>query len=414
MIKHLLFFRNIISTYTFLLITIITLLPVYNAGASDRVTTMLRFSDLNIDSGAQVRLKAYFCNESETTEEYTAPENLSLRFQDADGNSILLTAVETSTSGKAKLNPGDFLSKEYKVAIPVHYSGTIEISMADSPDTEVLINVIDNKPAPIRVQAKSVNEANADYPSLESLHSLYQPYAVNFSVYEPLYFLVGADPSESKFQISFRYRPLNPTGTLSQRYPFLSGINFAYTQTSFWDLSSSSAPFDDTSYKPEVFYLTRNLANDSDLLKGLFFQGGVRHESNGQGGDTSRSTNTVYFKPMFIFYDADSQLGLHFSPKLLAYFNNSKSHNPDLKDYRGNVDFEFKIGKASGFVSTTHLLVAKKGLSFETNLSYPISNLLKNNLDFFIHLQYSNSLAESLINYKERTQAFRIGFSIVR
>ena len=412
--KYLLFDRSKFSIPATLLFTFILLLIAGNALAAGGITTMLRFQELNIESGSQVRLKAYFHNESRNTEEYTAPDNLSLRFQDTEGNFLLLTAVQTAVSGKEKLHPGEFLSKEYKVSLPLHYKGTIEISLVDSPDTEVLINVVDKKEVPIRIPAKSLKESNTDYPSLESLHSLYQPYVVNFSVYEPLYFMVGADPSESKFQISFRYRPLNQSGTLSQRYPWLSGINFAYTQTSFWDLSSSSAPFEDTSYKPEIFYLTRNWSNGPEWIKGLFFQGGVRHESNGQGGDSSRSTNIVYFKPMFIFYDAKSELGLHFSPKLFAYFNNSKSHNPDLDDYRGNVDFEFKIGKASGFVSTTHLGVAKKGVSFATDLSYPVSNLFKNNLDFFLYIQYSNSLAESLLHYKERTQALRIGFSIVR
>jgi len=35
-------------------------------------------------------------------------------------------------------------------------------------------------------EPKTVND---DYPSLESLHALYQPYVVNFSVYESLYFI---------------------------------------------------------------------------------------------------------------------------------------------------------------------------------------------------------------------------------
>ncbi len=412
--KHIEFYRNKFPSCTILLAILALLFLTGNAAAANGITTMLRFPELNIQSGSQVTLKAYFYNESQDVRDYTVPENLSLRFQDSQGKSVLLTAVETGRSGSVKLKPGEFLTREYKVVLPGHYTGTMEISMVDSPDTEMLVNIIDKKPVSTPALEKSVHEANADYPSFQSLHSQYQLYAVNFSVYEPLYFLVGADPSESKFQISFRYRPLNPSGALSQNFPWLSGINFAYTQTSFWDLSSSSAPFEDTSYKPEIFYITNNLSEQQEWLKGFFFQGGVRHESNGQGGDTSRSTNTAYFKPIFIFYDADSELGFHFSPKLMAYFNNSRTHNPDFDDYRGNVEFEFKIGKASGLVSTTHLRVAKKGTSVETDLSYPISNLLRNNLDFFVYLQYSNSLAESMLNYKERTNAFRIGFSIVR
>jgi outer membrane phospholipase A len=149
-------------------------------------------------------------------------------------------------------------------------------------------------------------------------------------------------------------------------------------------------------------------------MKGLFFQGGVQHESNGRGGEFSRSTNNVYFKPIFVFFDAGSELGLQFSSKLLAYFNNSEANNPDFADYRGNVEFEVKFGKASGIVSSTQLRFAKEGASIVTGLSYPISKLLKNNFDLFFHVQYTNALAESLINYKERQEALRIGFSIVR
>ena len=326
-----------------------------------------------------------------------------------------MTAIETVSSPDAVLRPGEFLSKEYNVVLPDFLKGMMDISLAGSPRTEVLINILDEEPAHKNILAdyESVT-ANDDYPSLESLFYLYQPYVVNFSAYEPLYFLVGTDPSESKFQLSFKYRPIDPAGSLSQRYPWLKGVNFAYTQTSFWDLASDSAPFEDTSYKPEIFYLTGNWSARPKWMKGLFFQGGFQHESNGREGESSRSTNNFYFKPFFIFYNPDLELGLQFSPKLLVYYNNSDSTNPDFADYRGNVEFEVKFGKASGIVSSTHLRFARKGTSFITDFSYPISELLKKNLDIFFHVQYSNSLAESLINYKERVQALRIGFSIVR
>ncbi len=104
-------------------------------------------------------------------------------------------------------------------------------------------------------------EAGEDYPTLDSLFTLYQPYMANISAYEPIYFLVGADPSESKFQFSFKYRFFNATGTLTQRHPWIGGFHFGYTQTSFWDLESGSFPFEDSSYKPELFHLTENLLN---------------------------------------------------------------------------------------------------------------------------------------------------------
>ncbi len=410
MIRNILLISFRINTVLLLL-----LLTVGSAGAADGVTTMLRFPELNIRAGEPVQVKAYYYNEGKDAAEFTFPDSLSMRIQASDGASVLVTAVESGSSSSVILQPEEFVTKEYNVVLPKGYNGLMEISLADSPETRLLVNILGGEYGEKDIMPEPVQQAvNDNYPSMESLFSLYQPYVVNFSVYEPMYFLVGTDPSESKFQISMKYRPFNPAGSLSQRYPWLSGLNFAYTQTSFWDLASDSAPFEDTSYKPEALYLTRNWPTRPSWLKGLFFQGGLRHESNGRDGESSRSTNTAYFKPIFIFYESDSGLGLQFSPKLFTYFSNSKESNPDLADYRGNVEFEIKFGEARGLVSSTYLRFADRGTSVQTNLSYPISRLLKNNFDLFFHIQYSYSLAESLINYKERTQALRIGFSIVR
>jgi phospholipase A1 len=405
----------VVRTHIVLLLTLILLFCAVSSSAADGVTTILRFPQLNIRAGQPVLLKAYFHNESQEATGFTFPDSLSLRINDVGGTTILVTAVETDSSPNVEFRPGEFLTKEYQVVLPTLFQGTTEISSADSPKTAVLINILREGPASGQILAGSEPETgNDEYPSLESLFSLYQPYAVNFSAYEPMYFLVGTDPGKSKFQISFKYRPFNPAGSLSQRFPALNGLNFAYTQTSFWDLASSSAPFEDTSYKPELFFLTRNWSARPKWMQGLFVQSGVQHESNGRGGEFSRRTNTVYFKPTLIFFDAGSELGLQISPKLLAYFNNDDDTNPDLADYRGNVALEVKFGKADGIVSSTQLRFAEQGLSVQTDLSYPLSKLLKNNFDLFFQIQYCNMLAESLINYKERDESIRIGFSIVR
>jgi hypothetical protein len=40
-----------------------------------------------------------------------------------------------------------------------------------------------------------------DYDTKDSMFSLYQPYLENISAYKPIYFLIGAEPWESKFQM---------------------------------------------------------------------------------------------------------------------------------------------------------------------------------------------------------------------
>lgn len=252
------------------------------------------------------------------------------------------------------------------------------------------------------------------YANLDDLFTLYQPYLGNISAYEPIYFLVGSEPEKSKFQFSFRYRLLNPEGSWSTSHPWLQGLHFAYSQTSFWDLKSDSAPFEDTSYKPEIFHLTSNFSSRPTWLQGLFLQSGLRHESNGRAEGQSRSTNTFYLKPIGIFYNAGSELGLQISPKVWVYVNNSSRDNHDLPDYRGYFELEAKMGKADGLVASTALSWAKEGASVQIDLTYPLQQYLSDNLAVYLQFQYSNALAESLINYQERTEAFRLGLSFVR
>ncbi len=252
------------------------------------------------------------------------------------------------------------------------------------------------------------------YINLDDLFTLYQPYLGNIAPYEPIYFLVGAEPEESKFQFSFRYRLFNKKGPLVTSHPWVKGFNFGYTQTSFWDLKSDSAPFEDTSYKPELFHLTTNFSGRPSWLQGLFLQSGVRHESNGRGGEASRSTNTIYFQPVLISYNPDSNFGLAITPRVWVYFDNSEEYNDDLEDYRGYFELEAKVGKADGLVASTAVRWAKEGGSVQVDLNYPIHQYLSDNLSVYLHAQYVNSLAESLINYQERTEAFRLGISFIR
>ena len=252
------------------------------------------------------------------------------------------------------------------------------------------------------------------YPSLDAMEQLYQPYLVNLLPYEPVYFLVGAKPENSKFQLSFKYRPFDSDGSLGQSHPWITGMHMAYTQTSFWDLKSDSQPFEDTSYKPELFFLSKNLDPGWPRVKGLFIQSGIQHESNGRGGDLSRSSNFPYIKPTFILYDETSKLGLLIAPKLWLYAGNDNQTNPDLNDYRGYFDLQVKAGYADGLVIGTRTRWARRGASIEIDATYPMDRLLDKNLDLYLQVQYANTLAESLLHYQDRTQALRIGIALVR
>jgi phospholipase A1/A2 len=146
----------------------------------------------------------------------------------------------------------------------------------------------------------------------------------------------------------------------------------------------------------------------------LIVIGEIGKGQNDENDYRSRSTNFLYLKPMLIFYDPKSKFGLYAAPKVWAYVANSDDTNPDLSDYRGYFDVELKFGKADSFVLDSHLGWAKEGGSLQLDLTYPLDRLCSSNFDLYFQAQYVTALAESLLDYSQRTRAFRLGFAIVR
>jgi outer membrane phospholipase A len=344
------------------------------------------------------------------------PPEISCRLE-ANGKrmTVAATATPESPRGILSVGPSGFLRATYGFVVPPGVAGPARLSAETFSGAGALFLV---EAAPAAEAATARGEEPAEkaepYPSLDALYSLYQPYLANISAYRPIYFLVGTDPAKSAFQVSFKYRLLNPSGSISHAYPWAQGLHLAYTQSSFWDLQSSSLPFEDTSYKPELFFQTPNLSARPAWMRGWFWKLGFQHESNGQGGDRSRSTNFLYAQPVFIFYDPGTRLGLGIAPKFWAYVANDEETNPDLADYRGYFELEAKVGRAETVVLGTTFRWAREGASVQADLTYPIHRVLFGNLDLYLQLQYVNALAESLLNYSERTQALRLGVSIVR
>jgi outer membrane phospholipase A len=292
--------------------------------------------------------------------------------------------------------------------LPSVLQGQVVMSFSDVDAPRVVFDVVVpqvNKPG----TAEKVN------PSLDSMFTAYEPFQKNAGSYEPVYFLVGTDPEKSKFQISFKYRFFDADTSFAASYPWIQGLHLGYTQTSFWDLKSDSAPFEDTSYKPELFWLSQNyIQYEHGLLKGVFLQGGIQHESNGRGGDLSRSTNYLYIKPILVFYDDDSKLGLEVSPKIWLYVNNEDDTNADLPDYRGYFDLEVKFNLAESFEVGSQFRWADEGASLQLDFSYPLNNLFGDALDIYFFAQYTNALAESLLDFEDRTQVLRLGLALIR
>lgn len=366
-----------------------------------------------LQAGEQMVFSVYFHNAEEYAVPVDLPDRVTCRLK-GSGKTLEVVADSLEPTGKpsATIEGKGFLKIRYGLTLPSSLEGPTRLEVGDFDGASVLVSVLAAQ-AP-QAEDEDEKEVETELPSFDEVAALYQPYLINLSAYEPMYFLVGTDPEKSKLQISFKYRFLDPKGRLAEKVPWLKGFHFAYTQTSFWDLKSASKPFEDTSYKPELFFLTSNLGTSLPWVRGLFLQAGFQHESNGRGGEASRSTNYIYAKPILVFYNKDSQLGLMVAPKVWAYVANDSDTNPDLEQYRGYFDLELKFGKADSVVVGTHLRWAEQGASVQADFTYPISRLLFDSLDLYFQFQYVNALAESLIDYKERTEAFRFGFSIVR
>lgn len=373
--------------------------------------------DSPVTAGQAVVFSVYYHNTTQTAQSVALPSELPCRMVYGD-TTVQGTAVpvDPEPAEAAQLPPSGYLKVQYRLSLPREPYGPAILEIPVLSAAGVAFTVGEGAVPAADATAPAGDEARQEPEAydLSSLTSIYQPYAKNIAVYRPMYFLVGVDPSESKFQISLKYRFLDPEKELGRRHPWLEGIHFGYTQTSFWDLKSDSAPFEDTSYKPELFYLSRNIPTRFTWLKGLFIQTGLEHESNGRGGDASRSTNYLYLEPSFVFMNEAALTGLKITPRVWCYVNNDNTTNPDLYRYRGYFDLQLTFGKADSFIFDSHLGWAAEGGSAQVDVTYPLHRILGGNLELYLQVSYINALGERFLTYQERNEAVRIGLAIVR
>jgi outer membrane phospholipase A len=237
----------------------------------------------------------------------------------------------------------------------------------------------------------------------------------HFSGYDPMYFIAGPVSPVVKFQVSFKYRLLNPDAPLAKHSGFLAGLHFSYTQLALWALDKPSEPFTDINFKPEFFWSNEDIRAFKIPGVSVFgLQSGFGHESNGRGGADSRSQNIVFARPIFTFFNPEG-FHLTLAPKFYYYIGDL-SDNPDLPDYRGYCDFRTIIGWRQGLELSTVGRVGgnwNRG-SIQLDLTYPLRNLLMNNFDVYLWAQYFYGYGESLLTYNQRSNAFRIGLGIIR
>jgi len=205
----------------------------------------------------------------------------------------------------------------------------------------------------------------------------------------------------------------DPKSAVVESLPVVGGLYFGYTQTSLWDLSTSSAPFRDTSYRPSLFYQWET-APLPDSENRWLMQLGVEHESNGRDGDNSRSINTAFMRMDWRHQLNDEGLYFGAIPKLWTYLE--KDDNPDMQYYRGYGELGLRFGYEKSWLGQLSLRrgVGGKG-STQFDLSVPLSSRILSDTGSFLHFQYFEGQGETLLDYdRARQPQLRVGISLVR
>ncbi len=300
----------------------------------------------------------------------------------------------------------DDTRRRYQGRLPVNLSGLLRADLVGVESNRVALLVgVPDAIEQMEVSAAPTPQAKA---SGDLLFPVNEPV---LSANEPMYFVVGGNGGLSaRFQLSFKYRLFDSDSLPVAWLPQLGNLYFGYTQNSLWDLGANSAPFRDTSYRPSFFWQS---ASRGEGGMPAVLRAGYEHESNGKDGVNSRSINTLFVQPVWRAGFSDGRTFI-FAPKVYGYLE--KSDNPDIQNYRGHVDWNFRYGDDDGWLLAAQLRRGRAGHgSALLDLSYPLRQRLFSRTGGFVHFQLFNGYGETLLDYDQShgTQA-RVGFSIVR
>jgi outer membrane phospholipase A len=374
----------------------------------------------NAVAGTPVHFWLVALNPSQNAAAWNFRPEIGCRLVSVDGPvetaaSLSDPTQETSVS----IPPAGFARVEYVMPVPRSLTGEVTVAFGDLP---VARAVLDVQPPPPEVAAIAPatpvwKRFLRDAEPKESGTDL-EPgrfFKEHVFGYEPFYFIAGTESPNAKFQVSFKYRLLNEAGALAAKAPALTGWHLAYTQTSLWDWNAPSAPFFDSSYKPELLYgWERVLGGHATNWFRLDLQGGVQHESNGRGDAESRSLNIGYLQPTLVF-GWDDYLQFTLIPRVWTYAGDL-SDNPDLKDYRGYGDLRAVLGWKRGLQVSALGRLGDDGKhgSLQIDVTYPMMRVLKGSFSVYLHAQYFTGYGESLLDYRERSSMLRVGIALYR
>lgn len=319
-----------------------------------------------------------------------------------------LVLARSGEAMRVDIPPGGHARREYRLALPEPLEGQAVVSVETPQRLRAALEVrrpVAATPAPPLLD---VTGAASEFDPVAFFKE-------HLFGHEPFYFLAGTAPPNAKFQISFKYQVVSNRGSLAQRVPALKGLFLGYSQTSLWDWSAPSAPFDDSSYRPELFYQLRQVDRGrwAPWLR-LDLQTGLQHESNGRAGSESRSLNVGYLEPTVVF-GRPGGFQVSLAPRALAYFGDL-SDNPDVKQYRGYVSLRSVVGWQRGLqlAATGRLGDHGNRGSVQADLTFPMAQFLFGSFSLYFHLQGFYGYGETLQHYNELGSSIRAGIALYR
>jgi outer membrane phospholipase A len=382
-------------------------------------TLSLTVASNTVTAGDQMSVWLNALNPSSNKISWTFPLKIERKIISRQGvfaGSLELRAAE---SNAVVIAPGAFVRREYVSTMPNQIAGQVVMEFPGLNANRAVLDVQApawDAPASPKKNLSAFNrfikEAVPAEPGKGSEPGDF--FKAHISGYEPMYFIAGTKSPNAKYQISFAYQLLNSDGPLAEKAPALKGFHVAYTQVSLWDWNKLSAPFYDTSYKPEFFYAWENVtrAQPANWFQ-LDLQGGLKHESNGKDGADSRSLNIVYFRPTLTI-GRDDGLQLALQPRAWAYLGDSSS-NPDIADYRGYADLRVVAGWKRGLQLAALGRMGRDGNhgSVQLDLTYPTMRFF-GSFSLYLDVQYFTGYGESLLGYNQKSDQLRVGFALFR
>jgi phospholipase A1/A2 len=364
--------------------------------------------------GGPFDLKLTITNEGAEPLTVDLPSPLHLKLD--TGTAVTILDVTPDRMGEMVIEPNQFVSVRLQGSLPAAANGVATLAATGLQTNTIALQIDGTQPSTQDFASSTAAAEPARAPSpreTDEAMLVDKPPVLAVSVYEPVYFLVGGDGGlNAKFQISFRYRLFDGKGALASRLPWIDDLYLSFSQTALWDLNELSKPFRDSSYRPRLFFANYDLGRLFDGRVRLGVEAGMGHESNGKDEEDSRSYNMAYVRPTMTFGDPEG-FNVYVAPLIHNYVG--EDENPDLKDYRGYVDWLIGAGSKGGLNFWALLRKGERSDygSAELNLSYPLSKLSSGDLTGWLMLQYFNGYGESLLDYNRKLDSqLRLGISV--